>query len=560
MELLKRENGFTLMSGGVDFEFTAKSFPEVLNGVIKLNIEGNAPVPTLKNGDRLILPVDDGMVMTADKKYTLPHSVKGSFCSREGTISMVIVEREGRFLLIALDNGINATYNTNWKDEHYSFEIVCNERHTVTYGIFESLTAACKYYRATRKGEFTTLTEKASRLTEAKKLIGGGIFWVWGKNYDAVMYSDKNTDLCPATGEELISVAEELYKSGIKNAMFGLLTKDDAPYSEKLYKKFGYPCTQYDNYSDVLNPELLDVIPSNRARNCDYTARRMKDYPGGVQISADGTPSPAWQIKGFDGRMYSQNKLCPKVAEERINEEIPKIMEKFPYYKGRFLDVFGVELSECHSKEHPVTFSQCLDIKNSAYKSICDMGLITGTEDGFEDIINHLIYTEGLNSPVYFRAHDSGRTYPHFFDEKQTERVSEYMLNPEYRVPLWHLVYHENLLAFPYWGDSTEMSRELIAKKVLFSCLYGCPPLYSFLAEDFRELKDIIISSYRKITSVHEKVAELPMTSFEMLSGDYQIQKSVFGEKYEVVANFSDRDFTYKDNIIRPNDFLFKEI
>ena len=116
------------------------------------------------------------------------------------------------------------------------------------------------------------------------------------------------------------------------------------------------------------------------------------------------------------------------------------------------------------------------------------------------------------------------------------------------------------MLAFPYWGDSTEMSPEFITKKILFACLYGCPPLYSFFVKDFEKLKDSIISSYKKITSIHKKVAELPMTDFKVLREDYQIQKSVFGDKYQVIVNFSEESYTYENKLIPANDLLFEEI
>ena len=104
------------------------------------------------------------------------------------------------------------------------------------------------------------------------------------------------------------------------------------------------------------------------------------------------------------------------------------------------------------------------------------------------------------------------------------------------------------------------MSPEFITKKILFACLYGCPPLYSFFVKDFEMLKDSIISSYKKITIIHKKVAELPMTDFEILRDDYQVQKSVFGNKYQVIVNFSKENYAYKNKLIPPNDLLFEEI
>lgn len=150
--------------------------------------------------------------------------------------------------------------------------------------------------------------------------------------------------------------------------------------------------------------------------------------------------------------------------------------------------------------------------------------------------------------------------YAHMYDTERSEHIKRQMLNPECRVPLWQLVYHDCLLAFPYWGDSTASSHELLKYKVLFACLYGCPPLYSFFVKDFEYLENDIISSYKLISEVHQKVAALPMTDFEVLSDDYNLQRSVFGNKYEVVANFSDKPRVYNNEIIQALDFIFKEL
>lgn len=564
MNLLKYESGFSLVSDTVCFDFSDNRFPKEDNTSYKLDIIGNVPVPDIKAGDRLLLPVDEGIALRAEKEYAPGefdcNCIKGEFCSREGTMSMVIIERKGKYLLISLESGINSEYKAERKNGLYTLEIICHKPCGITYKIFDSLTEACKCYRDMKSSKLVTLREKIRKTPEIEKLIGGGIFWVWNNNYDEVMYSDKNENISPEVGKDLLSVADELYKNNVENALFGLFFNNDSPLSEVLYKNYGYLSTQYDNYNDVLNPELLCIIPDNRVKNCDYTSRRLKDYPDGVQVLKDGSLAPAWKLKGFDGKMHSQNTLCPLIASKRMKEEIPEILKAFPFYKGRFIDVYGGSLSCCYSREHPITREQCLDVKNDAFKSVGDMGLIAGTEDGFEDIINNLVYTEGLHSPVHFRNLDSGRNHAHIYNEKQTEHIAKNMLNPECRVPLWHLVYHEYMLAFPYWGDSTEMSPKFIKKKILFACLYGCPPLYSFFIKDFGQLKDSIIYSYKKITDIHKKVALLPMTDFKILTDDYQIQKSVFGEKYEIVVNFSDKDYVYNNTVIAPEDLLLEEI
>jgi hypothetical protein len=278
-----------------------------------------------------------------------------------------------------------------------------------------------------------------------------------------------------------------------------------------------------------------------------------------VQITPSGRLAEAWALKGFDGVMYPQNTLCPAIAAQRIKEEIPKIISEYPYYKGRFIDVYGCRLGECHSDAHPLSMNDTQRVKNGAFESIENMGLITGTENGFDGIIEHLGYTEGLHSPVILQIPDSGRKHANMFDDEQTEFIGMEMMQPSRRVPLWQLVYHDAMLTFPYWGDSTESSPEYTNRRVLFACLFGCPPLYSFKVSDYEKLKPAILDSYKRICEVHSKIATLKMTDYEVLSGDYTLQRSAFGDKYEIIVNFSNTAREYNGKIIPAQDMIFIE-
>lgn len=564
MNLLKIKNGYSMSADGVCFDFVDDRVPEVREGMYRLTVEGKVPVPQILAGDRLLLPVDEGIAITADKQYASGEAncdrIGDSFCTRNGTMSMVVIRRAGKYLLIALESGLYSEYLAERKDGLYGLEITCHRTCEVTYGVFDTLPAACKCYREIKGISPVPLAEKLRANPEIEKLIGGAMFWVWNDNYDEVMYTDHDTDVCPEVGETLLSVADELSDGGADKAMFGLFFDGDSRFAEPLYKQYGYLCTQYDNYNDVMDPALLAFVPKNRAKNCGYTARRMKDFPDGVSIREDGQMMNAWALRGFDGQYYKQKTLCPTVAADRMLEEIPKILADYPYYRGRFIDVYGVRLGECHSDKHPVTREQCLEVKKRAFAALGDMGLIAGTEDGFEDLVDSLVYTEGLHSPGSFRIVNCGRQHAHIYDRDQTEHLGKNMMDAASRVPLWHLVYHDCLLVFPYWGDSTDASPEYIKKKILFACLYGCAPLYSFFVKNFAQLKEAILTSYKKITAIHQRVATLPMTDFEILTDDYTVQRSVFGDRYEVLVNFSEAPRTYGGKVIPPMDVLFGEV
>lgn len=565
MKLLKQGGGFSLTEGGVWFDFPSEHIPAEREGLYTLHGVGNVPVPTIKKGDRLLLPIDEGLAIDADGEYTSGDMdcsrIRARLCGREGTMSMIIVERSGKYLLIALDHGENAVYSAVKEDGLYRLGLETSKPCTVSYAIFDRLADACRRYREIRGLHPIPLTEKLKHNPEIQKLIGGGIFWVWGDRYSEVMYADYNTDASPATGEVLLTVAKRLYNRGIDRALFGIFFDEDAVYVPELYNRYGYIATQYDNYDDMLDPSVQEKVPSNRIRHCDYTRRRMADFPDGSQLQKDGSPTPAWALRGFDGQMYPMRKVCPRVAAERIKAEIPETLHKYPAYRGRFLDVFGGAVGECHHAEHPLTRTECIEIKRDAFEFLRrGLSLITGTEDGFDGILDGLVYSEGMHSPAHFRAKDSGRNYVNLHSEERTEHTKKHMLSSACRVPLWHLTYHDCLLSFPYWGDSTACSHELLKAKTLFACLYGCPPLYSFSARDLDAVEQDIVESYQRIQAVTEKVALLPMTDFSVLSDDMMLQRTVFGDKYEVIANFSTELRMYGDQRIEALDFALNKM
>ena len=115
MELLKQKSLFSLTDGGVWFDFPSEHIPVERNGLYTLHGVGAVPVPTIKKGDRLLLPIDEGLALDADGEYISADMdcsrIRARLCGREGTMSMIVVERAGKYLLIAIDHGENAVYS-----------------------------------------------------------------------------------------------------------------------------------------------------------------------------------------------------------------------------------------------------------------------------------------------------------------------------------------------------------------------------------------------------------------------------------------------------------------
>lgn len=557
---------FILEHGEVEFKFDGELGELNKEGIFEKEILGKVPVPKIEKGDRLILPFDEGIVIDADGEYVNGefgfdmNDLHFDFCTARGAMALVVVERKNSFLMIALQNGLNSEYRANKENGLYKLSVFNHKPCRVYYKVFDDIISLCKTYKSIKNPNAPTLIQKAKDNPNINKLIGGGIFWVWNDNYDEFMYSDHYCEKNPQTGDDLIKVAKDLKSEGIDRAMFSIFFGDDRKYTEPISVECGYLTTQYDNYNDVLNPELLSVIPNNRPRGCDYTGRRMKDYPDGLLVDREGNYLKAWALKGTDGELHHQHCLCPSVAEKRMKEEVGEIIREFPYFTGRFIDVYGGDCKGlCFSPNHPVTtFEDCLRIKKKAFDNLTEMGLIAATEDGFEELVDNVVYTEGLHSPACLRIPNAGRRHKNIYNEEEEKHIEKQMLNPRCRIPLWQMIYHENMLVFPYWGDSTDMSVAQVNKKILFACLFGCQPLYSFSVSNYSILKPYIVSSYKRIAQISRYTATEPMTDYRVLSDDYQLQKSVFGNKYAVTVNFSDENRIVDGKEIPAQDFIFE--
>jgi len=74
----------------------------------------------------------------------------------------------------------------------------------------------------------------------------------------------------------------------------------------------------------------------------------------------------------------------------------------------------------------------------------------------------------------------------------------------------------------------------------LLELLYGVPPLYHLNPAQFDSIVPAIKTHYAFFSPLHREIGGLPMTSFEWMTPDRQLQRAVFGGRMEVIANFGD--------------------
>ena len=123
-------------------------------------------------------------------------------------------------------------------------------------------------------------------------------------------------------------------------------------------------------------------------------------------------------------------------------------------------------------------------------------------------------------------------------------------IDPRYRLPLYQAAFHDSVVTTEHWGSGTLKFSNVLQTRMLLELLYGTPPLYHMNLRQWEKNKDLIRSQYAFFSPLHRRGAVLPMSEFEFLSSDRQIQRTQFGEELEMIANFSKEGFVYQGTTI----------
>lgn len=524
-------------------------------------------------GDTWLLPIGEGMAFPVDDARVQVVPKRRMFMSPSQCMAFVGLTRGSGYLVISPETYADALVDTVYDEEGRLVQRVGwvpeqgewgeERRLRFLLGNEGGISAACKAYRALweRLHPVRTLRDKARLVPGVERLIGAANIWIWPDRYEELMYSTSAEDIDLKNDRNMIRIAQELRAAGLERALFGLFFAEDSAASAEL-RSMGYLVTKYDNYADVLPTPIAAKIPEARIRQCDYTARRMKNWPDDVAVTRDGRRAEAWALRGTDGVMYTQNTLCACQAARAAEEEVARYAAEYGC-DAWFFDVSGGSLSECHSPKHPVTRRQSVSYKEDMMSCALKAGLVSGTEEGVECLLNGLCYVEGRMSPQQYRINfqESGRRKAHqYLPEEHEALFDEFMLNPIYRVPLFDLVYHDCCVSYWYWGDSSVCCPELTPRRDLFNALYAQPPLYSFHTKDWDGgLKKVILDSMKRAVLPASKVGWSRMLSFEYLTEDKLVQRTVFDNGVSVTANFSEKPFVCGEDTIAPGDYQLQE-
>lgn len=536
------------------------TLPESGGVALRLDADGSMPEEIawppawrMKDGDTGIFPFGTGFAVPASElSFPLPEKMP-FYAGSSASMCLFGFLRGELCVLTGIECGSDAELHNApengllhsrvvWKGEKGKW----GYSRAIRYFFAGGLSDGTRQYRAWREelGQVVTLKQKMKHTPELEKLIGAADLWLWDDNNMNRLYGRPEEP--EKTPRNVRRVAGDLEKLGMDRILWNSFegeTPEDCAY----LKSKGFLVGKYDIYRDVLpKPNVGKIIPYRVKRSVN-----TKYWPEIVRRNRSGEYGMAWPLHGLDGKLYDQNAVCDIPALKLTMENVPPDVERVGY-TSRFIDVqAGACQQECYHPMHPATRSDSVRYINTQLRFLADIGLVCGVEVGCEATAGSFHFSEGMMSPVRFRAEDAGRRMTTLYRGKEIpSRITEYMLNPQYRIPLWELVYHDCTVSYWYWGDSSNSCPELMPLRDLFNALYGEPPLYSLTATQWEEMKEEIAASYRRAAPAARAAEGSRMLSFEYLTADRAVQRTTFANGISVTANFSDRDYIMEDGSV----------
>ncbi len=510
-------------------------------------------------GDLLAFGHSEGVCFDAEEDFPLPER----WAMTAGGMAMWVIRRGGGWLICAAEEGADAALENRREDgllisgaRWLSEKGRWGYDRAMRFFVSSTLGEGCRAYRAWREtlGEIVPLKEKIAHAPELKKLIGAADIWLWDDNNMNRLYARPERSDVPA--RDVRAIADDMQALGMTRVLWNAFEGETRADCEYLKGK-GWLVGKYDIYRDVVPATAVNSVIPYRVKR----SRHTKYWPDDVRREQNGDMARAWQLHTTDGTMVYQNAVCDVCALRMTMEDVPADVAEVGY-TARLLDVqSGGGLAECYDPRHPATRRVMRRYIRAQHQFLLDLGLACGGEVGSEDYVSQLAFTEGLMSPPWLRGPDAGRRMNTlYYGDEIPPVITNYMLNPRHRLPLWELVYHDCTVSYWYWGDSSNGCPELMPRRDLFNALYGLPPLYSLNVTQWGQLRSEIAASYRRAAAVAERVGLLPMTAFEWLTDDRLVQRTVFGGEYAVTANFSNQPYETPQGTIQPLDFRLEEL
>lgn len=395
-------------------------------------------------------------------------------------------------------------------------------------------------------GLHCTLREKAAENPAVNNIVGAPMFWTIARS--------------PA---EAKTMADCLKSNGVDRCLFALGSKLPESKREDLAdvirhaRSLGYEVYRYDNYRDAFRKDG-HVHQNNTEAWPDMIVRREN----GSMVQAFGTNS---------GVVCSQFYL--PLAKKNFDREFRDYD-----YTARFIDCVGscgFGEGVCYDPRHPSNTSDTRRERIALLTEVTRRGKLVGTECSVDYLIPYAHWFEGATTLVSWKESLSASTDeairdinsqadPKAIAKDRYKSLYKLPLNAEapdtisistkYRIPFYSLCHHDEVIVTWRWEDGMNCPPPYWRRKILWSVLYGTPPMYRMYASGVTNWQKQIGETQRTVSDWVRQIAFDEMLDHKFVTADRSVQQTVFSSGRGVIVNFGAKPYTITGGPVLPHE------
>lgn len=396
-----------------------------------------------------------------------------------------------------------------------------------------------------QQGHFVSMQDKIRSIPNAEELLGAAHIYLWGNGVSVKMMEE-----FAGNSFDRLWLGLDSWTVGYKH-----------PQAIAKAGELGYLIGPYDSYHSIHHPDEQDTWETAQFD--------LELYETGAIVRANGTKKRGFNQKGYN--------LSPIAAKPYVEKRVSGIMSTGVPFNSWFIDcdAYG-ELFEDYSELHPATQEDDMNARLERMAYIRDTyNMVIGSEGGSAYAAPVIHFAHGMMTPVigwgdpdlqkdkeseYYLGGYWPPDGPKIFVNQVPlkEKYYRFYFDPRFRLPLYEIVFHDSVIATHQWGSGSLKFKDQVDTVELLESLYNVPPLYHINLDEFKKHKARMKAHYDFLSPLHRELGLLPMTDFAWLTPDRLIQLTVFGDRVEMVANFSMEDFDYQGKIIPKRSIMAK--
>ncbi|CAH6896938.1 Glycosyl hydrolase [Vibrio chagasii] len=323
------------------------------------------------------------------------------------------------------------------------------------------------------------------------------------------------------------------------------------PNAVELAKQSGYLVGTYDSYNTAIPAQLNDSwltaqLPDPIRKTC------------AIEL-ADGSLK-----KGFRGNGFYLNPNCHL---DYVKQRAQDIMN-FGHFNSLFLDVDATAMAREDYSDN-TSESEMLSSFNNRMQGLSEQpSLALGSEDGNSLTTKGIAFAHGLET-VGFGWTDKdmkenrqspyflGRWYPDhkpdffFKPAKVKEPYKSLLFSPQYRVPLYQTVFHDEVINTHHWHSDSLKFTNVKANRDLTAMLYNTPAMVHLTRDEALKSTSPRLKALKHYQDgfepIHEQLWDKALIDFSWLNNHGTVQQTTFSDGSKIIANFSDQVFNKGD-------------